>query len=155
MKMSVSLQKLFIPLMMGSVLLIAQLQARAEDGSPANFTPPTVHHLSESDLKTITTDSGSFGDHIYINKPHLEVGLSHLGKGKPSPPWVYYYEEAFYIMKGRGRLTVSVLPHTKTQTLDVEAGDLLYFGIGDKVTFQATSDEGITVLYVTTPNAGL
>ena len=62
--------------------------------------------------------------------------------------WVIYYDEAIYIIRGKGRFTRSDPPHKSLETYDVGPGDYFYIPlVGTRVCIEPLSDEPFEWFY--------
>jgi mannose-6-phosphate isomerase-like protein (cupin superfamily) len=61
--------------------------------------------------------------------------------------WVYWYHEFVYVTQGRGKITLSAPPYTKSESKEVKAGDLFTIPPSMKVTMEALGDETFEIVW--------
>jgi mannose-6-phosphate isomerase-like protein (cupin superfamily) len=129
--------------------------AFAPVGAADKGTGKVTHH-SEKDYEAFKTGAGSPELASHIETPNITAGFARFKPGEGSlREWPYWYEEVVYVTAGKGKITVNDPPHTDPKAHSVGVGDMLHIGKGAKVTFEATGEESLEILYVTSPNPGL
>ena len=134
----------------GSAVLWSLTPTRAEDTAKASSK---MFHFDDKDYSIMKTGGhGSVDIAEYVKTPNMTAGFARWKKGEALTKWPYWYEETVYITKGQGRITVYHAPFTDQQIHEVKPGDMLFFAKGSQVTFEATTDQPLELLYVTTPD---
>ncbi len=101
-----------------------------------------------------------FGSASLANTHHLgasqatRIGGRHCGisrweksRGDGERGWVNFYDEAFYVVRGRGRFTCSDPPYEKSEIYDVGPGDYFYTPRPTRLDIEPLSDEPFEWFY--------
>jgi putative monooxygenase len=75
----------------------------------------------------------------------LTVGMSIYGPGMAAPWHKHDGEETMFILHGKGRFA------TRSESVEVSAGDLLYFPPGEEHMLECVGDTSLEFLFIYTP----
>lgn len=90
-----------------------------------------------------------------IGGRHCGVARFTRSEGDVVIDWCNYYDEAFYIIRGKGRFKFSTPPYTSEDTCDVGPGDYLYLPVnGVRISCEALTDEPWEWFYCAGVGAG-
>lgn len=114
-----------------------------------------VYTLSDKDYQSFPTGMGTVDEAVYVlpQDNSMNGGFVRLKKGQALKNWPYWYDEACYVVQGKGKLTYSTVPFTDKPTVkDLQPGDAFFISKANIVSFEGASDEPLVVLYIAVPN---
>ena len=101
-----------------------------------------VFSVKPADFVEAVTAKGTFLTATPMQIPGVgSGGIARFKKGKHQlRKWPLSSNEVFYVVAGKGRITVAVMPFDKPQVYDVGVGDFFAIKKGSEVSMEALSD---------------